>query len=319
MKHQPNTTHNIRCPAQIRIGTRGSQLAVAQATEVKNRLLGAFPELTQEQIVLIKITTTGDKIQDRHLADIGGKGLFTKEIEEALLRCEIDMAVHSMKDMPAKLPTGLLIECILEREDPRDAFISHKVERLKDLPKGAVIGTSSVRRQAQLLRLRPDLNMSPFRGNVGTRLAKLETGQVDATILAVAGLKRIDMADHITEILEPEHILPAVAQGAIGVECAADNLHIREVLNVINHPESSVCIAAERAFLAELEEGSCTTPIGALAALENNQIHLRCLLASTDGRECYETKRSGGYKDAAHLGADAGKELKKKGKSILKK
>ncbi len=298
-----------QCPARIRIGTRKSALAVAQAIEVKNRLLGAFPDLTQEQIELVKMQTTGDQIQDRHLADIGGKGLFTKEIEEALHSGDIDIAVHSMKDMPDTLPNGMVIDCILEREDPRDAFISVNHLSIDALPKGALIGTSSVRRQAQLLKIRPDLNLIPFRGNVQTRLRKLEEGQVEATFLAVAGLKRLDMQDHITQAIDPDIMLPAVAQGAIGVECLAKNKHILEVIAHINHKKSNVRVQAERGFLKALN-GSCSTPIGALCHYqEDNSIHLRGMIANLGGNEIHMVERRGNASDAEKLGLDAGEEI----------
>jgi len=315
-----NTNKNppqVKCPAVIRIGTRKSALAVAQATEVKNRLLGAFPEITQDQIILVKMDTTGDQIQDRHLAEIGGKGLFTKEIEEALAAGEIDMAVHSMKDMPDTLPEGQCIECILEREDPRDAFLSTKAKSIEDLPEGAVIGTSSVRRQSQLLKIRPDLKMVQFRGNVNTRLKKLENGDVDATLLAVAGLKRIDLASKITSELSPDVMLPAVAQGAIGVECLEDNEHILRVLEVINHQDSKYRVTAERGFLKALN-GSCSTPIAALADFkEDGTLHLKTMLASVDGKIAHFAEREGDAEDAEAMGIDAGKEVLSKGKELI--
>lgn len=304
------------CPAQIRIGTRASPLAVAQANEVKNRLLGAFAELTQEQIEIIKITTTGDQQQEINLAEVGGKGLFTKEIEEALHEERIDIAVHSMKDMPDHLPEGLVIDCILERENPMDAFISNKEKSVEDLPQGAVVGTSSVRRQSQLLALRPDLKIVPFRGNVQTRLKKLDNGDVDATLLAVAGLKRIDLESRITSIMSPDKMLPAVAQGAIGVERLARNEHIKKVLDKINHEKSRIRVEAERAFLQALG-GSCTTPIGALAEITNNELRLVALIAAPDGKTIYRTERKGILSDAESMGRDAGKELKEKGGDIL--
>lgn len=301
-------TKLLTCPAEIRIGTRGSQLAVAQANEVKNRLLGAFSELTQSQIKIIKIVTTGDRIQDRHLAEIGGKGLFTKEIEEALHAGDIDMAVHSMKDMPDRYPEGLTIDCILEREDPRDAFISNKASNIMALPEGATIGTSSIRRQSQLLRARPDLKIVQFRGNINTRLKKLDQGDVDATLLAAAGLKRTDQQDRITSLIEPELMLPAVAQGAIGVECLSDNEHILQVLSTIDHPPSNIRVSAERGFLKALN-GSCTTPLGALAEFRDNQLYFRGLLASPDGRIVKQVERLGSPTDAEAIGTDAGEEM----------
>jgi hydroxymethylbilane synthase len=304
------------CPAQIRIGTRGSQLALAQANEVKNRLLGAFPELTQEQIEILKITTTGDKLLDKNLAEIGGKGLFTKEVEEALYEEKIDIAVHSMKDMPDKLPEGMIIDCILEREDPRDAFISNKAKNIDDLPEASVVGTSSVRRQSQLLALRPDLNVVPFRGNVVTRLDKLDKGEVDATFLALAGLKRIGLDGRVTSIIEQEQMLPAVAQGAIGVECLQSNEHIQRVLEKINHEPSRVRVEAERAFLIALG-GSCTTPIGALAEISGDKLTLRTLIATPDGKTIHKADRAGTLSDAAAMGEDAGKELREKTGNVL--
>lgn len=297
------------CPASIRIGTRGSALALAQAHEVQHRLLGAFPELTQNQIEIIPIMTTGDRVQDRHLAEIGGKGLFTKEIEEALFAGSIDIAVHSMKDMPDTFPDGLIIECILEREDPRDAFISHKAGTIMQLPCGAVVGTSSTRRQSQLLALRPDLRVVQFRGNVNTRLRKLEEGQVDGTLLAAAGLKRLDMGGSITSLIEPDIMLPAVAQGAIGVQCLEKSEHIRQILTRINHPRSHRRVMAERAFLKGLG-GNCTTPMGALADYTGEDtLHLEVMLAKEDGSRIYRATRSGNASDAQAMGIDAAQEI----------
>ena len=304
------------CPAQIRIGTRGSRLAVAQANEVKNRLLGAFPELTVNQIEIIKIKTTGDRLQNENLAEIGGKGLFTKELEEALSAGTIDIAVHSMKDMPDRLPDGMVIECILEREDPREAFISKKAKTLLELPYGAVFGTSSPRRQSQALALRPDLKIVPFRGNVVTRMEKIDRGDVDATMLAVAGLKRIDMGDRITSIMEVEEILPAIAQGAIGIECLEENKHILRVLEKINHQKSKIQVEAERACLIALG-GSCTTPIGALAEINGDNIFFRAMVASMDGKIIHRAERKGKISQAKEMGGNAGKELKEKGKDFL--
>lgn len=304
------------CPAEIRIGTRGSPLAVAQAMEVRNRLLGAFPELTQEQIHIVKITTTGDRIQDRHLAEIGGKGLFTKELEEALLADAIDFAVHSLKDMPDTLPDGMMIDCVLEREDPRDAFISSKAQTLDALPKGAVVGTSSTRRQAQLLMRRPDLTIVPFRGNVETRLKKLENGEADATLLAVAGLKRLDKEKEITETLDASIMLPAVGQGAICIETLQKNTHLHQVLSAINHTHTAICAVTERAFLKTLG-GSCKTPIAGYAWLENDALHFKGLVASPSGNATHQTERIGAVRDAEAIGKDAGEELLRKGKTIL--
>lgn len=299
---------NVKYPAVLRIGTRRSNLAVAQAMEVKNRLLGAFPELAQRQIELVTMDTTGDRIQNRSLTEIGGKGLFTREIEDALHAGAVDIAVHSMKDMPDVLPEGMAIECILEREDPRDAFLSSKARSLKELPHGAVLGTSSIRRQAQALKLRPDLKVVPFRGNVNMRLAKLEAGEVDAILLAVAGLKRLNMAESITEVLDTDIMLPAVAQGAIGVECLSSNERILRMLDGINHPPSKVCVTAERGFLTRLG-GSCATPIAGLATLEDGRLRFRGLVASPDGSAFYHVAREGDPAEAEALGEDAGQEV----------
>ncbi len=298
-----------KLPDEIRIGTRRSKLAVTQAMEVKSRLLKAFPELGESQIEIIKIITSGDKAQNKNLAEIGGKGLFTKEIEEALFSGEIDIAVHSMKDMPDRLPDGLTIECVLEREDPRDAFISHKAATLADLPQGAVVGTSSTRRQAQLLRIRPDLKIVPFRGNVETRLQKLKNGDVDATLLAVAGLNRLDMSDKITSILDTETMLPAVAQGAIGVECRADNEDMLEILSAINHRKTYMEVRCERAFLLALN-GNCTMPIAGLAEYRDDDIiHFRGLLAGPDGKEIHTTSCTSPISSAIESCSKAGEEI----------
>lgn len=305
------------CPAKIRIGTRSSKLAVAQAIETKNRLLGAFPELTQEQIELVKIITTGDKIQDRSLAEIGGKGLFTLELEEQLADGRLDLAVHSYKDMPDTLPDGLRIECVLEREDPRDALVSVEYASLDTLPKGARVGTSSLRRQAQILRLRPDLEILPIRGNVLTRMQKLEDGQFDAIIMAVAGLKRLDMAESITQIMQPEEMLPAVCQGAICVEIHESHEHIAGVLQRISHRGSTIRATAERAILHAID-GSCTTPLGGFAEIiTGNKIEVRGELLSPDGKTVFTAEASGSLDDAQALGLEVGEKLKHDGKALL--
>lgn len=309
-------TDMAKIQEKIRIGTRASKLALAQAHEVKEKILNSDPEFSGEDIEIVKIKTTGDQVQDKNLAEIGGKGLFTKEIEEALFDGSIDIAVHSMKDMPDKLPDSLVIDCILEREDPRDAFISLKAESLDDLPEGAVIGTSSIRRQSQILSNRPDLKIVPFRGNVDTRLEKLERGDVDATILATAGLNRIGLAEKITSAIDTEIMLPAVAQGAIGVERLEKNENAKQILEKINHEESRVRIEAEREFLITLG-GSCVTPIGALAEIKGDKLFLRTLIAAADGSEVFKTERRGSLADAKVMGKDAGEELKDKGKGIL--
>ena len=245
--------------ASFRIGTRGSPLALAQARMVRSRLAAAAG-VSEDAIELVTIRTTGDTIQDRPLGEEGGKGLFTKEIEEALLEQRIDLAVHSAKDMPTVLPDGLVLAACLEREDPRDVFISRKARSLADLPRGASLGTASLRRQAIAKRIRPDLRTSPLRGNVETRLRKLEAGEVDATLLALAGLRRLNLTDHVTAIMSTDEFLPAVGQGAIGIETREDDRRVRDILMRVDHTDTSGAIACERAFLAALD-GSCRTPI----------------------------------------------------------
>lgn len=291
-------------PNQIlRIGTRGSPLALRQAEDVRDRLIEAHG-LHQDQVVLEIITTTGDKIQDKSLRAFGGKGLFTKEIEQALLDEKIDMAVHSMKDMPTRLPDGLDIPCILEREDMRDAFISPKAARLQDLPQGAVVGSSSLRRQAMIKKLRPDIKVVTYRGNVQTRLRKLDEGVVDATILACAGLNRLGMRDVITAPLEIDEMLPAVAQGAVGVEIKSDKAEIKALLSPLNHAETAQNIEIERAFLAELD-GSCHTPIAGIAVKTEGIIGFKGMILSLDGAQSYE----GCFRSAPDEAIEKAKEL----------
>ena len=254
-------------PTRLRIGTRASPLALAQAYETRIRLAGADPALAANGAVeIVEIITQGDKIQDRTLSEIGGKGLFTKEIDDALLQNRVDIAVHSMKDMPTLLPDGMVLACILPRADARDAFISPKAASLAELPAGAVIGTASLRRQAQILNKFPQLKVVPLRGNVQTRLKKLAAGEVDATLLAVAGLHRLYRADVITAALSETEMLPAVAQGAIGITCREDDDEILAWLARLNCRTSALCVTAERAFLRALD-GSCRTPIAAHAVL----------------------------------------------------
>jgi hydroxymethylbilane synthase len=259
----------------------------------------------------VVIKTTGDAIQDRTLAEIGGKGLFTKEIEDALLAGRIDAAVHSMKDVPTWLPEGLEISTILPREDPRDAIFSTGGQDLAGLPAGSVVGTASLRRQAQVLLARPDLTVVPLRGNVQTRLRKLAEGQVDATLLAMAGLKRLDKAGEVSAVLAPEVMLPAVAQGAIGLEIRADDEATRGTLAALDDRDSAVRVAAERACLAVLD-GSCRTPIAAFAELEAGgaSLRLRALVALPDGSQAHRAERRGSPGEAAALGRDAGAELR---------
>ena len=295
----------------LRIGTRGSPLALAQARETRDRLAAAHADLAEPgAIETVVIRSTGDQVQDRTLADIGGKGLFTKEIEEALLERAIDCAVHSMKDMPTWLPDGLVIGALLPREDPRDALIAASAADLDDLPAGAVVGTASLRRQAQLCARRPDLRVIPMRGNVDTRLAKLARGEVDATLLAMAGLKRLGLADRATAALDPAVMLPAVAQGAIGLECREDDPDMRDRLAVLHCQGTGIRVAAERALLAELD-GSCRTPIAALAALDGERLALDALIALPNGTAVHQVRRHAAAVDATALGTDAGRELKR--------
>ncbi len=299
---------------RFRLGTRGSPLALAQAREVRVRLAAAHAALAEEAAVeIVVIKTTGDSVQDRTLAEIGGKGLFTKEIEEALLDGRIEAAVHSMKDVPTWLPEGLMIGAVQPREDPRDALLSARGDSLAALPKGAVVGTASLRRQAQVLLARPDVNVVPFRGNVQTRLRKLAEGEVDATLLALAGLKRLDLAERATAVLEPEEMLPAVAQGAIGIEVRRDDAQTLGLLAPLDDRDSARRVAAERACL-EVLDGSCRTPIAALAEIagEAGDLRLRALVCMPDGTRVERAERRGASADAVSLGRDAGAELRAK-------
>lgn len=293
--------------AKIRIGTRGSPLALAQAHEVQGRIAKAHG-ISIDAITITIIKTTGDQVLDRPLSEIGGKGLFTKEIEDALLSHDIDVAVHSMKDMQTALPDGLTIGAVLPREDVRDAFISLKYASLADLPKGTTVGTSSLRRQAQLLHIRPDLNVIGFRGNVQTRLKKLADGVADATFLAVAGLNRLGLADRITAAVPLDQMLPAVAQGAIGLEIRAGDEATADLIAPLNDAATALAVTAERAFLARLE-GSCRTPIAGHACLAGGKLHFSGQVLSPDGKKSYAVTRSGAAEQALDLGLDAADEV----------
>ena len=301
----------------LRIGTRGSPLALAQAHEVRDKLMAAHSLVTIDfEIKVIK--TSGDKIQDRPLSEVGGKGLFTKEIEEALASGDIDMAVHSMKDVATVLPDDLTIPCILAREDVRDAFLSLSVKELTELPRNAVIGSSSLRRQAQLLSMRPDFTVIMYRGNVQTRLRKLEEGVADATLLACAGLNRLDLAHLITAPIPVEVMLPAVAQGAVGVEIRQGDQRAADLLAPLNDPQTSIRIACERAFLAKLD-GSCRTPIAGLAQLDGDKLSFRGQILAPDGTQSFETSREGPPSEAVIMGQDAADELiKRAGPDFIK-
>ena len=292
----------------IRIGSRGSRLALAQSELVKRLLVAVHPDLSEADVEIVVISTKGDRILDRPLAEIGGKGLFTEEIEAGLMDGGIDLAVHSLKDMPTVLPAGLELIAMLEREDPRDAFLSNKAQRLMDLPMGALVGTASLRRQAQVRALRPDLKVTSFRGNVQTRLDKLRRGEVDATLLALAGLRRLNLAHLAQEILDPAVMLPAVAQGIITIEARSDNADIRARLAPLDHAPSHTCAIAERALLAVLD-GSCRTPIAALAVLDGERLHLRARVLSPEGDVSHAVERAGAAADAAAIGDAAGREL----------
>jgi hydroxymethylbilane synthase len=298
-------------PPKIRIGTRGSPLALAQAHETRNCLMSAHG-LSEDRIEIVVITTTGDMVRDRPLAEIGGKGLFTKELEQALLADAIDLAVHSMKDMPALMPDGLALAALLPREDPRDAFISLSSPSLRDLPQGAVMGSSSVRRTAQALRLRPDLRAVGFRGNVETRLRKLGDGVAQATFLACAGLRRLKLEQHITAVMEVADMLPAPAQGAIGLQIKAGREAIARMLQPLNHADTEVTVTCERAFMAALD-GSCRTPIAGHAVLKNGEISFRGESLTLDGSKVFSAERRGAAGDAGRLGHDAAVEVKSKG------
>ncbi len=294
----------------LRIGSRGSPLALAQAHETRARLAAAHG-IAPETITITVIKTTGDAIQNRPLTELGGKGLFTKEIELALLDRTIDLAVHSAKDVPAALPAGLVLTACLPRQDPRDAFISRKATTLAGLPAGAVVGTASPRRQALVRRLRGDLSVVTLRGNVETRLKKLDAGEVDATLLAIAGLNRLGLATVAASVLDIEDFLPAVGQGVITVETRADDARTRDLLAAIDDAAASTALAAERAFLAMLE-GSCRTPIAGHAQLIGGDLVFRGLIVKPDGGVSFATERRGAPADADALGRDAGGELNRR-------
>lgn len=291
----------------VRIGTRGSPLALAQAHQVQALMMAAHG-LPEERIPISVIKTSGDQILDRPLSEVGGKGLFTKEIEDALSAGAIDLAVHSAKDMATRLPDGLVIGAVLEREDVRDAFLSLKYGSLAEMPEGAVVGTSSLRRQAQVKRARPDVRIVGFRGNVQTRLAKLEAGVADATFLAVAGLKRLGQAERITRMVPVEEMLPAVAQAAIAIEIRADDTATRALVAALDHRPTAICLEAERAFLGRLD-GSCRTPIAGHAVLVGDRLGLTGQILLPDGSEAYGAHKHGAADEAAAVGLECAEEL----------
>ena len=303
---------NLPTPAEpLKIGTRGSPLALAQAYETRARLGAAF-ELPEEAFEIVVIKTTGDDRAlidaDRPLKEIGNKGLFTKEIEEAMLSGAIDIAVHSMKDMPVEQPEGLVLDCYLPREDTRDAFVSLKYDSIADLPEGAVVGTSSLRRKAQLLNRRPDLTVVEFRGNVQTRLKKLDDGVAEATFLAKAGLNRMNMDDVPAKAIPTEDMLNAVAQGAIGIERRVDDARAEAMLAAIHDLETGQRLAAERAFLGALD-GSCETPIAGLATLDGDTLTLKGEILRTDGSEALADEVTGPIAEGPALGRQLAEAL----------
>ena len=291
----------------LRIGTRGSKLALAQAMLVRDTLSATYPSLAGT-MEIVEIRTTGDRVQDRKLSEIGGKGLFTKEIEEQLLASTIDIAVHSTKDMPTRQPDGLLVAAFLPREDARDVLIAASgIGGITDLPQGATVATVALRRQALLLHRRSDLRIEPIRGNIDTRLRKLADGAADALILARAGLNRLGLGD-IGVTIPVEEMLPAVGQGAVCIECRADDGRMHELLSGIDHRPTALCVRAEIAMLAVLD-GSCRTPIAGHAVLDGERLWLRALVARPDGSEVIANERNGGLHEGELLGIDAGEEL----------
>ncbi|MFZ7130275.1 hydroxymethylbilane synthase [Avibacterium avium] len=293
----------------LKIATRRSPLALWQANYIKDRLTQLYPQLTVE---LVPMVTKGDVILDTPLAKIGGKGLFVKELENALLNGEADIAVHSMKDVPMQFPAGLGLSVICKREDPRDAFVSNSYRTLDELPEGAVVGTSSLRRQCQLKALRPDLNIQSLRGNVGTRLSKLDNGDYDAIILASAGLIRLGMADRIASFIDTETSLPAAGQGAVGIECRADDLETQQLLAPLADAETTACVLAERAMNNHLQ-GGCQVPIAGYAVIRDNQLYLKALVGKTDGSLIIRAENQSAVENSQELGVQVAESLLKQG------
>ena len=293
----------------LKIATRRSPLALWQANYVKERLIQIYPELTVELVPLI---TKGDVILDTPLAKIGGKGLFVKELENALLSGEADIAVHSMKDVPMQFPAGLELNVICKREDPRDAFVSNRYRCLAELPQGARVGTSSLRRQCQLKQLRPDLDIQSLRGNVGTRLSKLDNGDYDAIILAAAGLIRLELQQRIASFIDVETSLPAAGQGAVGIECRSNDERVKRLLAPLADVQTTACILAERAMNNHLQ-GGCQVPIGGYAVLQDNQIYLRALVGALDGSKIIRAEGKSAVETAEVLGVQVGQQLLEQG------
>ena len=293
--------------APLRIGTRGSPLALAQAYETRKRLTEAL-DVTEDSFEIVVISTSGDRILDRPLKEVGGKGLFTKEIEQEMLDGKIDIAVHSMKDMPVEQPDGLMLGCYLPREDVRDAFVSSHFNSVSDLPSGSKVGTSSLRRKAQLKFFRPDLEVVEFRGNVQTRLKKLSDGVASCTFLAMAGLNRLGLADVAQSAINPSEMLPAIAQGAIGIEWREADKKTADILKKIHHEETAQQLNAERAFLAELD-GSCQTPIAGLATIEGSSLKLTGQVLRTDGSDSISETASSNIEDGPELGRELAQKI----------
>lgn len=300
---------------RIRIATRKSPLALWQAEHVRDLLQQAHPGL---EVELVGMSTQGDRVLDSPLAKIGGKGLFVKELEQSMLEGRTDIAVHSMKDVPVELPPGLHLPVILPREEPRDAFVSNKYKSFSELPNGARLGTSSLRRQTQLQALRPDLSIESLRGNVGTRLQRLDDGVYDAIILASAGLIRLGLSERIAESLPPEICLPAIGQGAIGIECRIDDPVVNQLIRVLDDPETHICVRAERALNARLE-GGCQVPIAAHAVLQNGRVLLDALVGRPDGSEIIRGHQSGTAAEAEAIGLELAEDLLARGADVVLK
>lgn len=298
---------------EIKIGTRGSALALWQAEWVKSEVEKKYPSLV---VTLTKIKTTGDKILDVPLAKVGGKGLFVKEIEDAMLNREIDIAVHSMKDVPTFFPEGLHLACITKREDARDALLSRNKVKFRDLPRSANIGTSSLRRQTQLMHVRPDFVIHQLRGNVDTRLRKLKEGQYDAIILAAAGVNRLGLSADVTEYLDPEISLPAIGQGALGIECRAADQELNDMIAFFNHAETRTCVTGERALLRRLE-GGCQVPIACYGRINNGALRLEGLVGSVDGKRIIKESIEGEADKAEMLGVTLAERLLTKGADAI--
>jgi hydroxymethylbilane synthase len=297
----------------LRIATRQSKLALWQAEHVATQLRAAHPKL---QVELVRMTTQGDRILDRPLADIGGKGLFIKELEVALAEGRADIAVHSMKDVPSELPEGMMLAAMLPRADPRDAFVSNRFETFESLPQGARVGTSSLRRQSQLRHVRGDLQIAPLRGNVDTRLRKLDEGEFDAIILASAGLIRLGLSERIKQLMPVEQSLPAVGQGIIGIECRSEDFAAQEYVKILDDNRAQVCITAERAFAQRLE-GSCQSPIAGYAEIQGVNVALSGLIASPDGKRVYRDSIVGPKRDAAAMGQALAERMLFAGADVL--